>query len=331
MTSDEARTAEDVTERTGSAATPGAVAVIGTGVIALGWIALFAAAGYEVRISSTRPDAEEHVREALALYADSLPQGALPLQKLTERLVFTPDVESAVTGVEAVQENALEDLELKQALFARIAAAAPADALLLSSTSTLLPDDLGALLPEPGRVVVGHPFNPPHIVPLVEVVAGEQAEAGLIERVVAFYRELGKVPVVLRRAVPGFVANRLQSALLRESIHLVREGVVTVDELDAVVTSSIGPRWAVVGPFRAFHLAGGPGGLRHWLEHLGKGLELSWTGLGNPPVDRATVDLLLEQVDASFGTEPYRSLAARRDVEQNAVIAAVAAARAEQE
>ncbi|MBO1332651.1 3-hydroxyacyl-CoA dehydrogenase NAD-binding domain-containing protein [Streptomyces sp. VRA16 Mangrove soil] len=298
-------------------------AVIGTGTIALGWIALFAARGLEVRVSSTRQDAESHVRGELVRYAATLPDGAVAPEELSGRITFAASVEAAVDGADVVQENAPEDLALKQKLFARIAAAAPKDALLLSSTSTLLPDDLGAELPTPGRAVVGHPFNPPHIVPLVEVVASAQAETGLVDRAVGFYRSLGKTPVVLRRAVPGFVANRLQSALLRESIHLVREGVVTVDELDAVVTASIGSRWAVVGPFQAFHLGGGAGGLRHWFAHLGDGLERSWEGLGRPPVDETTVALLLAQADASFGQEPYDVLAARRDRGQNAVIAAL--------
>jgi ketoreductase RED1 len=175
-------------------------------------------------------------------------------------------------------------------------------------------------------VLVGHPFNPPHIVPLVEVVAGTRTEPALVRAAVDFYRGLGKTPVVLRRPVPGFVANRLQSALLRESIHLVREGVVTVDELDEIVTASIGSRWAVVGPFQAFHLGGGPGGLRHWLEHLGGSLERSWSLLGNPPMDEETRSAILAQADASFGAIPYEELAAQRDAGQNAVLAALATA-----
>lgn len=162
--------------------------------------------------------------------------------------------------------------------------------------------------------------------PLVEVVAAEDAKPAEVEAAVAFYRFLGKKPVVLRRAVPGFVANRLQSALLRESIHLVREGVVTVGELDEIVTASIGSRWAVAGPFRAFHLGGGHGGLRHLMEHLGQGLERSWAGLGNPPVDEFTVETMLSQADEAFGPYAYEPLAAWRDRAQNAVIAAVEAA-----
>jgi ketoreductase RED1 len=307
---------------------PATVAVIGTGTIALGWIALFAARGLRVQVSSTRPDAPDRVTAALRLYARSLPGGAVEPERLAERLLFAPDVESAVGEADAVQENAPERLALKQELFRRIAAAAPPGALLLSSTSTFLPDELGGLLDEPSRVVVGHPFNPPHIVPLVEVVAGAKAHAARAQAAAAFYRSVGKVPVILRKAVPGFVANRLQSALLREAMHLVREGVVSVDELDDIVTASVGSRWAVAGPFRAFHLGGGPGGLRHWLEHLGDNLERSWSGLGNPAVDDELKELILKQADGSFGAIPYEELAERRDAEQNAVLAAIARERA---
>ncbi|MYR25739.1 MULTISPECIES: 3-hydroxyacyl-CoA dehydrogenase NAD-binding domain-containing protein [unclassified Streptomyces] len=310
--------------------TPRAVAVIGTGTIALGWIALFAAAGRDVRVSSTRTDAREHLDAALPAYAASLPGGAREPREILARVRVVPEVGDAVDGVEAVQENAPEDLELKQKLFARVAEAAPPEALLLSSTSTLPPAALGALLDTPERVVVGHPFNPPHIVPLVEVVPAPDAPAALVARATAFYTELGKSPVVLRRALPGFVANRLQTALLREAIHLVREGVVTVGELDTVVTSSIGQRWAAVGPFEAFHLGGGPGGLRHWFAHLGAGLERGWESLGSPPADEETVGTILAQAEAGFGRRPYAELAARRDRRQNAVIAALAESAADE-
>ncbi|MFF4604061.1 3-hydroxyacyl-CoA dehydrogenase NAD-binding domain-containing protein [Streptomyces sp. NPDC001339] len=304
-------------------------AVIGAGTIGLGWTALFASAGLTVRVNSRRADAEAHVRRAFELYAGSLPGGPADPEALFARLEFEPDVARAVEGADVVQENAPENLALKQELFATIGAAAPSHALLLSSTSTLLPDDLGARMTDPGRLLVAHPFNPPHIVPLVEIVTGRRTGPRVVEEAMAFYRGLGKTPVVLRRAVPGFVANRLQSALLRESIHLVREGVVSVAELDEIVISSIGGRWAAVGPFRAFHLGGGPGGLRHWFEHLGAGLEKSWEGLGNPPVDEETVATILSQAEEAFGNRAYEELAAERDAKQTRVIGAVSGPKAE--
>ncbi|MFF8595175.1 3-hydroxyacyl-CoA dehydrogenase NAD-binding domain-containing protein [Streptomyces sp. NPDC015220] len=322
-----------MSETTGTPAADGTatartVAVIGAGTIGLGWIALFAAAGMAVRVNSRRPDAEHHVRAALGRYAATLPGGPRDPQELAARLRFEPDLARAVEGAHVVQENTPEDLALKRDLFARAGAAAGPRALLLSSTSTLSPDDLGSAMDDPSRLLVAHPFNPPHIVPLVEVVAGERTDPAAVDDTVSFYRGLGKTPVVLRRTVPGFVANRLQSALLRESIHLVREGVVSVAELDGIVTASIGPRWAAVGPFRAFHLGGGPGGLRHWFRHLGVGLERGWAELGTPPVDEVTVGTVIAQADEAFGARSYEELAADRDTVQNAVIEAVARTRA---
>ncbi len=305
------------------------VTVIGAGTIGLSWITLFLANGFRVRVHSTRPEIGGVVLDALKLLAPGLPGGPVDPAELAGRLEIEPDLERALDGAEVVQENTPENLELKQELFARIGKAADPGALLLSSTSTLLPDDLGALMGDRSRVIVGHPLNPPHVVPLVEVVGGEKTDPSALDATVAFYRSLGKVPIVLRKPIAAFVANRLQSALLQESIHLVKEGVVTVEELDAVVTNSIGLRWATMGPFRAFHLGGGQGGLRKWLTTLGAGLQRGWEGLGRPVLDEATIELLLEQADQAFGAISYEQLAARRDALQKAVLAALAAAHAE--
>ncbi|WP_073948916.1 3-hydroxyacyl-CoA dehydrogenase NAD-binding domain-containing protein [Streptomyces kebangsaanensis] len=307
------------------------VTVIGAGTIGLGWITLFLGHGMRVRVNSRRPEAPSAVRRGIELFAPHLPEGTGDPDTFDSLLSFEPDLERAVAGADVIVENIPESLELKRELFARIGKAAPADALILSSTSTFGPDDLGTLMADPSRLVVGHPFNPPHVVPLVEIVAGEATAPAAVEEAVAFYREAGRAPVVLRRPIIAFAANRLQSALLRESIHLVREGVVTVQELDEVVTKSIGLRWATTGPFLAFHLGGGEGGLRQWLSTLGSGLEQGWELLGRPPMDEETIATLIAQADDAYGNRSYAELVRARDTRQNAVLRTLTAVNSGQE
>jgi ketoreductase RED1 len=297
-------------------------AVVGAGVIGLGWTTLFLHAGLRVRVSDPRPDLPGALRDGLRQFAATLPEPADPDELMT-RLDIEPDVERAVAGTDVVQENGPERIEVKQDLFATIEKAAPDTALLLSSTSGLLPDDIAAKMTDPSRVLIGHPFNPPHVVPLVEILPGTRTDPAVTSAAVEFYRSLGKAPVVLHKPVPGFVANRLQSALFRECVHLVRDGVVGIDELDTVVTKSIGLRWAAVGPFLAFHLGGGPGGLRHLLEHLGPGMERTWHHLGDPALDRDTVDFLSAEAEQAYGEHSYADLSEQRDRRQNAILTAL--------
>lgn len=297
------------------------VAVVGAGTIGLSWAALFAAHGHDVRVTDPRPDLDEVVRAGVLELADVLPGDLLA------SITTGPDVEAAVAGADVVQENGPERLELKQELFARIEAAAPPHALLLSSTSGLMPTDMGASMREPGRVVVGHPFNPPHVVPLVEVVPGAQTPPEAVEAAVAFYRSLGKVPVVLHKEIGGFVANRLQSAVFREAVHLVLSGVVTPEELDQVVTESVGVRWATAGPFESYHLGGGPAGIRHLLEHLGPGMVRRWKDLGQPELTDEVVELISSSTEARFAGQDYTERTAARDRVQLAVLRAREQAR----
>ena len=292
------------------------VTVVGAGTIGLSWAALFAAKGHQVRVTDPRPDLDEVVRAGVSELAAVLPGDLLA------SITTGPDLEAAVTGADVVQENGPERLELKQELFARIEAAAPAHALLLSSTSGLMPSDMGASMREPGRVLVGHPFNPPHVVPLVEVVPGAQTPAETVEAAAAFYRSLGKVPVVLHKEIGGFVANRLQSAVFREAVHLVLSGVVTPEELDQVVTESVGVRWATAGPFESYHLGGGPAGIRHLLEHLGPGMVRRWKDLGQPELTDEVVELISSSTEARFAGQDYAERTAARDRVQLAVLRA---------
>ncbi|MFJ8435896.1 3-hydroxyacyl-CoA dehydrogenase family protein [Kitasatospora sp. NPDC094019] len=298
-------------------------AVIGGGVIGISWAGLFLAHGLDVVVSDPRPDAEDLVRAGLDAIAPSLAALRLPATGFGERLRFEPDLATAVADADIVQENGPERLDVKQQIWRTVEQAAPADALLATSTSSIPASAIAEVLDRPERLVVGHPFNPPHLVPLVEIVPGEHTSARTVERARAFYASLGKKPQVLHKEVPGFVANRLQSALFREAVHLVAEGVVTEAELDAVVTDSIGLRWAVAGPFRTFHLGGGPDGLPHFLAHLGTAMEAGWPGLGRPTFDEATVALLTRQAQDAFGTTPVAELAERRDRAQITLMAAL--------
>lgn len=297
------------------------VAVIGAGTIGASWTALFLAHGLEVRISDPAPNVEAEVRATIAGIAPIFDALGLPTTGLTDRLIFSDDVEQAVSGADVVQENGPEDLGFKRELWATVEQAVAPTALLLSSTSGIKATAQAKNLNDPGRIVVGHPFNPPHLVPLVEVVPGEQTDQSTVDEVVAFYRALGKQPLVLRKEVPGFVANRLQAALFQECVHLVAEGVVAMDDLDAVVTNSIGLRWAAAGPFLTFHLGGGSGGLSHFLTHLGPGMEGMWErALGHPKLDQATVQTLLDEVEAAYGSQSIDELARRRDEAQVAIM-----------
>jgi ketoreductase RED1 len=305
------------------------VAVIGAGTIGLSWATLFAAHGMAVRVQDPRPGVGREVDEAVRHYARTQPGKAVDAQRLLERIEVVGDVEAAVAGADVVQENAPERLPLKQELFARIEAAAPERALIASSTSALMPSDLARGMRTPERLVVGHPFNPPEVLPLVEVVPGERTAPETVERAVAFYRSVGKKPVVLHKEVNGFVANRLQSTLFRECVWLVGQGVVSAAELDEIVTESIGIRWATAGPFESFHLGGGPGGMRHFLEHLGPGMARRWKVVEQPELDEATVELISGQVEDRFAGRTYDELTDARDRAQLAVIEARDAARQE--
>ncbi|MET7290381.1 3-hydroxyacyl-CoA dehydrogenase NAD-binding domain-containing protein [Streptomyces sp. NPDC005573] len=303
--------------------------VIGAGVIGTSWAALFLAHGLHVTVTDPRADAEEQVRAGVEEITPTLAALGLPTDGLTGRLRFEPDLAAAVADADLVQENGPERLGVKQEIWRTVEQAAPAHALFATSTSGVPATAIAEALEQPERLVVGHPFNPPHLVPLVEVVPGQRTSPETVERACALYTALGKKPQVLRKEIPGFVANRLQSALFREAVHLVAEGVVTEAELDAIVTDSIGLRWAVAGPFQTFHLGGGPGGLPHFLAHLGTAMAAGWPHLGRPAFDEPTVALLSQQAQDAFGAEPVAGLAARRDRAQIALLNALREDRGE--
>ncbi|MFE9448944.1 3-hydroxyacyl-CoA dehydrogenase NAD-binding domain-containing protein [Streptomyces sp. NPDC006739] len=300
-------------------------AVIGAGTIGLSWTALFAAHGLTVRVSDPRPDLAEAVAEALAQYAPHLAARGLDTTGLAERVHIAADVTEAVRDADVVQENGPERLEFKQDLFTALAREAPAHALLLSSSSAIPSSAFTRELPDraAARVLIGHPFNPPHLVPLVEVVPGERTGEDAVQAALDLYTSLGRTPVVERKEIPGFVGNRLQNALSREAVYLVEQGVVTPEDLDRVVTNSLGLRWATVGPFLGSHLGGGPGGYRHLVEHIGTSMQAMWDGLGRPAQTPEDQERLIEAVEKAYGTSTYPELAETRDRRQLAVLSAL--------
>jgi ketoreductase RED1 len=303
------------------------VTVVGAGVIGSSWAALFLAYGLRVTVTDVRPEAEAELRASLDELAPTLAALGLPAEGLTDRLVFEPELAIAVSGASLIQENGPENFDLKQQLLADIERAAPAGVLICSSSSAILATYGTQRMRDPSRTLIGHPFNPPHLVPLVEVVPGEQTSPEAVADAVAFYAALGKRPQVLRKEVPGFVANRLQAALFREAVHLVSEGVVDEEQLDNIVSDSIGLRWAAKGPFQTFHLGGGPGGLAHFLDHLGPTVQAGWSVLGAPELDEPTAALLKRQAAESFGARPFDELSEERDAQQLAILKALGEAR----
>ncbi|MFB7927855.1 3-hydroxyacyl-CoA dehydrogenase NAD-binding domain-containing protein [Streptomyces sp. NPDC056039] len=310
-----------------------AAAVIGAGTIGLSWATLFAAHGLTVKVSDPRPDLAEAVADALERNAPQLAARGLDVTGLADRVHIAADVADAVRDADVVQENGPERVEFKQDLFATLIREAPEHALLLSSSSAIpssaftgeLPDEAAA------RVLIGHPFNPPHIVPLVEVVPGERTGEDAVQDAVDFYTSVGRTPVVERKEIPGFVGNRLQNALGREAVYLVQQGVVTPEDLDKVVMNSLGLRWSTVGPFLGSHLGGGPGGYRHLVEHIGASMRQRLdTGLGSPSQSEEDQERLIEAVEKAYGSSTYPELTETRDRRQLAVLSALDSADKEE-
>jgi len=299
------------------------VAVIGAGVIGASWTAIFLAHGLTVVVNDPRKDVEGVVADYIRKARPTLKALGLPTESLNKKLHFEADLERAVTDIDVVQENGPERVEFKQDLWARIGRVAPSHALLLSSSSAKTATEQSLKMKNASRLLIGHPFNPPHLIPLVEVVPGERTDPRAVEDAVAFYEALGKVPRVLRKEIQGFVANRLQRAIFRECCHLVLEGVVTVDELDDIVTSSIGLRWAADGPFRSFHLGGGPGGFPAFFKQFAPGMEAAWKSQAPVTLDEKSQKTIIDQAAASFAANPPEELEAERDAKQLAILRAL--------
>jgi carnitine 3-dehydrogenase len=288
------------------------VAVLGAGTIGASWATLFLARGLAVGVYDPAPDTEARVRAFIADTWPALERRGLAANADSTLFTVHSDPADAVRGAALVQESGPENLASKKELFGRMEAGLEADAVVASSTSGLMPSELQAGRTSPERYIVAHPFNPPHLIPLVEVVGGRDTDLAVVDWALRFYTWLGKRTIRVRREVPGHVANRMQAALYREAIHLVLEGVASIEDVDAAVSSGPGLRWAVMGPHLQHHLAGGAGGLRHLLEHIGPGIQRWWSDLGQPALTPEVIDRLVRAFEAG-APRPMAELVEERD------------------
>jgi 3-hydroxyacyl-CoA dehydrogenase len=290
------------------------VAIIGTGVIGASWASLFLAKGLDVVATDIAPNAEYSLRRFIdaawpALERLGLTPGASPM-----RLSFTSDLAEAVKGADLVQENGPERIDFKKKLYGQLDELLPSDVIIASSSSGLTMSDIQSGCPShPERCVIAHPFNPPHLIPLVEIVGGAKTSEETIRRASRFYTVLGKRTVRLHKEVPGHVANRLQAALAREVYHLVDEGVVSVADVDTALCWGPGLRWGIMGQVLLNHLGGGQGGMEHFLEQFTGPMTAWWKVLGSPQLTPELQQKLIAGVHAEVGSRSIDDLAAERD------------------
>lgn len=298
-------------------------AALGSGVIGSGWIARALAHGLDVVAWDPAPGAEAALRQRVANAWPALQKAGLVPGASQERLKFVDTIEECVRDADFIQESAPERLDLKCELHARISAAAKPDALIGSSTSGLLPSEFYADATHPERCVVGHPFNPVYLLPLVEVVGGQKTDPAAIQAAIAVYRSLGMRPLHVRKEVPGFIADRLLEALWREALHLVNDGVASTGEIDDAIRFGAGLRWSFMGTFLTYTLAGGNAGMRHFMAQFGPALQLPWTYLPAPELTESLIDKVVEGTAEQQGNRSIAELERYRDDCLLAVLGAI--------
>jgi 3-hydroxyacyl-CoA dehydrogenase len=290
------------------------IAIVGTGVIGASWAALYLAHGLNVIATDPAPNAEANLRRFVdAAWKDLTVVGLSP-NASREHMQFTTDMKKALSAADFVQENGPERQDFKVKLFADMDNATPQDSIIASSSSGLTMSVMQSACKHPERCVTGHPFNPPHVIPLVEVVAGAKTSPHVVEQAMSFYESIGKKPIHVRKEVVGHVANRLQAALYREVVYLIEQGVLDVADSDAAVCWGPGLRWGVMGPNLLFHLGGGQGGIQHFMEHLSGPLATWWKDLGkftdfSPQVKQT----IIEGVQKEAGNRSIEELERERD------------------
>ncbi|HVA85501.1 MAG TPA: 3-hydroxyacyl-CoA dehydrogenase NAD-binding domain-containing protein [Candidatus Saccharimonadales bacterium] len=300
------------------------VAVVGSGVIGIGWILHFLRMGLQVRAYDPAPSARARISEIVAMSWPIMEELGLREGASIDKLVIADTLADAVSTADVVQEAAPEDVAIKAKLFAEIDELAPAHAVLLTSTSGISMTLIQAQCDLPGRTATGHPFNPPYLIPLVEVLGGEKTDPEVVEWTMEFYRTFDKYPVFLEREVPAFIASRLQEAMWREALHMIAAGEATVEMIDDCITEGPGLRWVVTGPMMNFHLAGGPEGMKHVLDHFGPTLKEPWTRLVAPELTDQLREAVIEGCDRESAGRTVDEMVLDRD---RAIIAIMKARR----
>jgi len=300
---------------------------VGGGPIGGGWSAHFLACGYDVTTYLHDAAEEAPLRQLVETAWVSLEALGLAEGASMDNLRCTTDLAEACAEAEFVQESVPENLALKQAVYEKLGDLVPQDVVIASSTSGLSMTDIQARCATPERTVVAHPFNPPYLLPLVEMIGGAKTSPDTVAWAAAFYRLSGKVPLVMNKEIPGFIATRLQEALWREALHMVANGEATVEQIDLAIVNGPGPRWAVLGPCMAFHVASGEGGMAHNLDHFGPALKLPWTRLEAPELTQELRNRMVEGCNRVAGAQDFATLAAERDAGLVAIARALSRAR----
>ncbi|MDR2306808.1 MAG: L-carnitine dehydrogenase [Paucimonas sp.] len=298
-------------------------AALGSGVIGSGWVARALAHGLDVVAWDPAPGAEAALRKRIANAWPALEKQGLSRGASQERLKFVNTIEACVRDADFIQESAPERLDLKLELHGKISAAAKPNAIIASSTSGLLPSEFYESSSHPQRCVVGHPFNPVYLLPLVEIVGGRNTSPEAIEAAKSIYTALGMRPLHVRKEVPGFIADRLLEALWREALHLVNDGVASTGEIDDAIRFGAGLRWSFMGTFLTYTLAGGDAGMRHFMSQFGPALKLPWTYLPAPELTDRLIDDVVAGTAEQLGERSIATLERYRDDTLLAVLEAV--------
>ncbi len=286
------------------------VLVLGAGTIGASWTAYFTWRGLDVQVVDPNVSPKQLATEVTSCLI-ALRQLGQPAQE--GNFSHGADLCATVREAEFVQESVVEDLDVKQYLLAKLEPLLGNSTVICSSTSALMPTDIQAGCQHPERVLVGHPFNPPHLLPLVEVVAGKQTAPETIAWTMQFYQHIGKHAIEVKQEVKGHIANRLTSALFREAVHLLTEGIATAADVDAAITYGPGLRWALMGPFLTYHMGGGTAGIEGYLEHLGDSHPARWAQLGQPRLDEAARCAIIQSVLQTYGNLSWEALSSHRD------------------